>query len=439
MPSDLAPPNPTPLWAAPFTESAIRGIVRVPGSKSITNRALIIAALSDEVSLIKNALSARDTALMIDGLRILGVGIDALEPGILRITPHPLTGDCEIDCGLSGTVMRFLPPLAALATGRVRFSGDEQALLRPTAPTIEALRQLGVGVAQDGPASLPFTVQATGGVFGREVTIDASGSSQFVSGLLLSGARFANGVRVVHRGPAIPSLPHIDMTVKLLEFAGASTDANMTDPLDAAWSVEPGHLHLGELTIEPDLSNATPFLAAAMVTAGTVSVLDWPEVTTQAGDAIREIFAEMGATFTRDGTALTIEGPDVLRGCDFEMGHAGELVPTVAAVCCFADRPSRLTGIAHLRGHETDRLQALVTEINRIGGHAIEVPDGIEIRPIAHPVASEIRTYHDHRMATFGAIVGLRVPGTQVTDVQTTNKTLPDFVQLWTELVGADG
>lgn len=422
------------LWPAPLATEPVIGTVRVPGSKSITNRALILAALSAGQSEIRNVLISRDSQLMVDGLRTLGVTIEQPTPGVAAISPGQITGAVSVDCGLSGTMMRFVPPLSALADGSVTFDGDEGARKRPTAPTVDALRQLGVAVAHAGPGSMPFTVNATGHVAKSDVTIDASSSSQFVSGLLLSASQFTHGLHLTHCGSPLPSIPHINMTVAMLRAAGAHIEEDLSDLTNAHWHVTPAALDVGTLTIEPDLSNAAAFLAASMVTAGSVSIPDWPAHTTQAGDEIRSIFDAMGGRHDITDGVLTVHGPDVLLGADVDLRNVGELTPTVAAVACAATTRSRLTGIAHLRGHETDRLAALVTEINRLGGQASELPDGLEIRP--RPLAgTAVHTYHDHRMATFAAIIGLTTPSVEVENISTTSKTMPDFANMWNELV----
>ncbi|WP_202399517.1 3-phosphoshikimate 1-carboxyvinyltransferase [Rhodococcus rhodochrous] len=419
------------LWRAPRAVSPVRASVTLPGSKSITNRALILAALADGPSTLTGALRSRDTDLMIGALRTLGATVTERDGGTtLDVTPGPLRGG-DVACGLAGTVMRFVPPLAALADGDVRFDGDEQARVRPMSTVLDALRALGTDIDGD---RLPFTVHGRGSVRGGSVTIDASASSQFVSGLLLSGAAFDEGVVVHHAGEPVPSMPHIEMTVEMLRTAGVPVDTSEAD----TWRVPPTTIKAVDVTVEPDLSNATPFLAAAAVTGGVVSVPLWPESTTQAGDAIRGILEQMGAEVTwADGT-LTVRGPDELRGLDVDLHDVGELAPTVAALAAVAASPSDLRGIAHLRGHETDRLAALATEIGRLGGSITETEDGLHIEPA--PLHAGIwHSYADHRMATAGAILGLVVDGIEVEDIGTTAKTLPDFEGLWESLLtGSD-
>lgn len=407
--------------------SPVDASVTLPGSKSITNRALILAALADGPSTITGALRSRDTDLMIGGIRGLGATITERNDGTtLDITPGPLRGT-TVECGLAGTVMRFVPPLAALAAGDVLFDGDEQAKNRPMGTVLDALRALGADV--DGN-TLPFTVHGRGSLGGGVVTIDASGSSQFVSGLLLSAAAFDEGVTVHHDGKAVPSMPHIDMTVEMLRAAGVSVDTSEAN----TWRVLPGPIHAHDVVVEPDLSNATPFLAAAAVTGGTVSVPLWPQSTTQAGDAIRGILEQMGADVTWSDGTLTVRGPARLVGLDIDLHDVGELAPTVASLAASASTPSQLRGIAHLRGHETDRLAALATEIGRLGGSATETEDGLRIEP-ATLHGGVWHSYADHRMATAGAILGLVVDGIEVEDIGTTAKTLPGFEELWATML----
>ncbi|WP_279104757.1 3-phosphoshikimate 1-carboxyvinyltransferase, partial [Gordonia paraffinivorans] len=343
-------------WSAPTCTSGLNATVELPGSKSITNRALVLAALADGPSTVRGTLRSRDTNLMLGALEALGVEVrvDPASDTTVSLAPGPLHG-AEIDCGLAGTVMRFLPPLAALADGRVRFDGDPRARVRPQTTILDALRALGVAVTGD---RLPFVIDGTGNVRGGEVTIDASGSSQFVSGLLLSAARFDEGLVVRHEGPPVPSTPHIDMTVEMLATAGVAVDTSEPN----VWKVAPGPIRAVDWTVEPDLSNAAAFLAAAAVTGGVVRVPYWPAVTTQPGARMADVLAAMGCTVEHlDGT-LSVHGPEVLKAVNLDLRDIGELTPTIAALCALADGESELTGIAHLRGHETDRLAALTTE-----------------------------------------------------------------------------
>ena len=416
-------------WEAPFATSPVHATVVVPGSKSLTNRALLLAALADGPSVLPNALVARDTRLMVTALTSLGAEIEQSAANVL-VRPHDLHGPAAIDCGLAGTVMRFVPPVAALATGRVCFDGDARARDRPMSQMLGALRDLGVALSS-GATTLPFAIEGTGVVEGGVVALDASASSQFVSALLLAGARYRRGVDVRHDGKPIPSLPHIEMTIDMLRARDVAVD----DSEPNRWVVSPGPVSAVDCSIEPDLSNAAPFLAAAVLTGGSVSVADWPLVTTQAGDHLRDILGQFGADVDLTPAALTVTGPDSLDGVDLDLHDVGELTPVVAALAATATSPSRLRGVGHLRGHETDRLAALAAELGRLGCDAQQTDDGLEIGP-APMTGGLFHTYSDHRMAHAGAVLGLVVPGVRLDDVATTSKTHPDFVGAWSAMLG---
>lgn len=419
------------LWPAPHPDGPVRATVRLPGSKSLTNRALVLAALSDGPSIVSSALRSRDTRLMGDALTSLGIGVDAAGED-WTVKPGPVQGPATIDCGLAGTVMRFVPPVAALADGPVVFDGDPHARLRPMHEVLHGLRGLGVDVEDEDRGALPFTVVGTGGVRGGPVTIDASASSQFISALLLAGARYEEGVDVRHAGPPVPSMPHVEMTVEQLRLHGVEVDDSSPD----RWRVLPSEIRAVDVQVEPDLSNAAPFLAAALVTGGSVTVPHWPTSTTQPGDVLREIVTLMGGTAELTGEGLVVSATGTLRGLDYDLHEVGELTPAVAALCMLASTPSHLTGVAHIRGHETDRLTALANEFNSMGGHVTETEDGLTIRP-APLSGGRFRTYADHRMAHAGAIIGLAVPGVLVEDIATTAKTFPDFAGAWSALLAA--
>jgi 3-phosphoshikimate 1-carboxyvinyltransferase len=414
-------------WQAPSTPTPVHATVTVPGSKSLTNRALVLAALAtpNGISTVSNALRSRDTDLMIGALQALGVTLDGAGTELTvggAIAPQ---SDARVDCGLAGTVLRFVPPVAALGSERVLFDGDEQARARPIAPLLDALLGLGVDIDGDG---LPFAVRGTGSVVGGTVEIDASASSQFVSGLLLSGAAFTDGLTIVHTGESVPSAPHIAMTVSMLRDAGVDVDDNQAN----RWRVAPGPIAARHWVIEPDLSNAVPFLAAAVVSGGVVRVTGWPEGSIQPADDVFAILEKLGSVVRHGSSYLEVQGAQRYGGFDVNLHDVGELTPAVAALAALASdgSVSQLHGIAHLRGHETDRLAALSAEINRLGGQCEETPDGLVVT--AGPLHGGVwRSYADHRMATAGAIVGLRVPGVEVEDIGTTAKTLPEFPQLW--------
>jgi 3-phosphoshikimate 1-carboxyvinyltransferase len=417
------------LWPAPRPDGRVERVVSLPGSKSLTNRALLLAAIADGPSVVRRPLRSRDTLLMTAALGALGTRVDDVE-GDWAVTPGQWDRDAEVDCGLAGTVMRFVPPVAGLARGTVRFDGDPHMRLRPVGPMLTALGALGVRIDDDGRGALPFSVAGAGTVPGGTVTIDASASSQFVSALLLAGARYDHGVDVRHVGKPVPSLPHIEMTVQVLRHHGVEVDDGDAN----RWAVAPGPVKAVDHDIEPDLSNAAPFLALAAATGGRVTVSDWPETTTQPGDQLREILALMGCDVDVSDGDLTVTGPARLTGVDLDLHDVGELTPAVAALCALADSPSHLRGVAHIRGHETDRITALATELGRLGADVTERADGLSIRP-APLHGGVFHTYADHRMAHAGVILGLAVDGVLVEDVATTAKTFPDFAGAWSQAV----
>lgn len=429
----IAPvPSPSPLqpWPAPEAPAPISATVTVPGSKSETNRALVLAALAERPSVITNGLDARDTVLMREALRTLGVGIVENGDQWLVTPPERFTGGGTVQCGLAGTVMRFVPALAALADGDVRFEGDEQAAVRPMAPLLDALTALGAESCTDGGPGLPFTVAGRPGLRGGPVTVDASTSSQYVSALLLVGARFADGLDLRHVGGPVPSLPHIAMTVAMLRDRGVEVD----DSEPGRWRVSPGVLAARDVVIEPDLSNAAPFLAAAAVTGGMVTVRHWPASTLQPGDQIRAVLQAFGAEVTWFEGDLTVQGHHFLQGVELDLRAASELTPVVAAVAALAEGSTRISGVGHIRGHETDRLAALEAELTALGCGVSTDEDGLTIHPKLLGSAV-FHTYADHRMAHAAAVLGLVVAGVVVDDVACTAKTMPEFAQLWAAMV----
>lgn len=430
-------PAPRGRWIAPQATGAVDARLHVPGSKSLTNRELVLAAIADGPGLVTAPLHSDDSARMIDALRALGVGVEE-QPGSggfgpdLRISPARLRGGATIDCGQAGTVMRFIAPLAGLADGDVLITAHETALHRPMGAMIHALRDLGVDVEDHGSWSLPFTIRGRGHIRGGRVEIDASASSQFVSGLLLAAPRFDVGLHLVHTGARLPSMPHIDMTVETLTRRGIK----VSRPAPGEWMVEAGVPRAREIAIEPDLSNAAPFLAAALVLGGEVSISGWPARSTQPGALLPELLAPLGAEIHRAGDVLTVRGTGAIRGGEFDLSEAGELAPTFVGLAALADGPTTITGIGHIRLHETDRIAALAGNLRALGGEAEELEDGIRILP--RPLRGGTwPAHHDHRMATTGALIGLRVPGVEIDEIGTTAKTLPEFTQLWTRLLAA--
>ena len=416
-------------WRSIKATGPITGQIRVPGSKSISNRALLLAALSDGSSQISGVLLARDTQLMIAALKQLGCQIDISE-NTVRVEPNKLIGGGKINVGLAGTVMRFVPIVAALANGDTFFEGDEQAAARPMKTTIDSLRQLGVIVEDQGRNTLPFTVHGVGKVTGGEVQIDASVSSQFLSALLLAGARFQDGVTVINTAETVPSMPHIEMTISMLRQHGIYVTQS-----NNSWKINPGNIKAIDRIIEPDLSNATVFLAAAMLTGGRVTILDWPKQSDQPSKEIIAVFEKLGAQIEFTDSGLTLQAPKVIKPINHDLSAVGEIAPTITAIAAAAAGVSTLTGIGHLRGHETDRLAALVNELGKIGITAQELSDGLEIYGgTMHDATSIMNSYQDHRMATFAAIVGLKV-NLDLDDIATTSKTIPDFTNMWEKFV----
>ncbi|WNM23853.1 3-phosphoshikimate 1-carboxyvinyltransferase [Demequina capsici] len=437
LPTGLGPGE---VWDAPLPGGPLDATVEVPGSKSLTNRFLVLAALADGPVRIRGALRSRDSALMIGALRTLGIGVDDAGDEWV-VTPGPLDGGGHVDCGLAGTVMRFVPPLVLLAGARgdaraVTFDGDEGARVRPMGALLDALRALGATIDDDGRGTLPFTMTPPART-PAEVEVDASGSSQFVTALLLVAPRLEAGLTIRHVGETLPSLPHIDMTCETLRDAGVRVD----QPDERTWVVHPGALALSQVRVEPDLSNAGPFMAAALVAGGSVRIPGWPARTTQPGAYYPELLARMGGTCTLDGDVMTVTGDGTIHGIEADLSPAGEITPTIAALCALADSASQLTGIGHLRGHETDRLAAIATEVERVGGQCHAGDDSLKFAglPPAGLSPAVMETYHDHRMATFAAIIGLTVPGLQVLNVGTVAKTMPDFPLMWARMLGREG
>lgn len=411
--------------------------IRVPGSKSITNRAFVLAALSAGPTLVREPLESRDARLMLDALTALGARCEHVPDGV-RV--HPVTrgsstvGDTvDVSMGNAGTVARFTPALAALGARAVRFDGDEAIRRRPVGPLLRALAELGAEIDDDGRGAPPFVVHGRGGLPGGTVDLDSSASSQFLSALLLVAPATEHGVTVRLVGGAPPSEPHIAMTLDMLRRFGARPERSGT-----SFHVPPAPLACPDYTVEPDLSTAAPFVLAPLLTGGTVRVAGWPGETTQPGDWLRSLVGELGGSAVLGDDGLTVTGSGEVRGADLDLHEVGELTPAVAAVLCFADRPSVISGVAHLRGHETDRLAALATELGALGGNVTETEDGLRIVPA--PLRSgTFHTYDDHRLVMTGALLGLRVPGIEVENPATVAKTFPGFVRAWEQLVGRPG
>jgi len=428
--ANLTATRPLQPWTAPTATAPVAETLRLPGSKSLTARALVLSAVAEGPSTLRRPLRARDTELMAGGLRAMGAHVSTVDDERWLVRPRPLRGPAHVDVGLSGTVMRFVPPVAGLADGPVTLDGDPHARARPLGPLVAALRSIGVRIDTAAGGGLPLTVHGTGRATGGEVVIDASASSQFVSGLLLGAPGFDRGIVVRHDGPPVPSAPHVRMTVQMLRAAGAAVDDTTPD----VWVVEPGRLSGRGWDIEPDLSGAVPFFAAALVTGGGVTLLGWPRSSLQPVDTLRTLLQRMGGEVTLGTDGLAVRGTGVIHGLDADLSDVSEFTPVLAALATLADSPSRLRGVAHIRGHETNRLAALARELGTLGAEIIESADGLEIHP--RPLRGGVfETYADHRMAHAAAVIGLVVPGIELDDVACTSKTMPEFPALWSAMV----
>jgi 3-phosphoshikimate 1-carboxyvinyltransferase len=440
-----APPGlPAPDWVAPAANGPVRARLRPPGSKSMTNRALVLAALGRGPTTITGALRARDTELMAAALRALGASVYEGGPdgdaAAWQVTPGRPEGRATIDVGNAGTVLRFVPPAAALARADVEFRGDPRASKRPVAPLLAALRELGAVIDDEGRGAVPFVVRGQGAVSGGTVTLDASGSSQLVSGLLLAAPRYDKGAEVCHRGPRVPSAPHIAMTVQMLRDAGAHVEAWSAERESAVpdrWRVHPGELRPRAVLVEPDLSNAAPFLAAALVTGGSVTITDWPARTLQPAGQILDVLTQMGANCSHSADGLRVSGSGSVRGITARLGDVSEVVPVLTALAALADSPSEFTGIGHMRTHESNRLAALAGEIGALGGDVAEREDGLVIRPRPLRAGGAVFASHDdHRLVMAAAVLGLALPdGLPVGNAATVAKTFPAFTTMWSAML----
>ena len=428
------------MWRAPVARGPVRGTVRVPGSKSITNRALVLACSSDGPSRVRNLLAARDSELMARGLRRLGHEVD-WSGDVAAVTPQPGcdVGEVTVQCGQAGTVMRFLPAAAALARGDVMFDAYASARSRPMGPALHALRSLGLDIEASG--GLPFTLHAQGRIPGGAATLDASASSQFVSGLLLSAARADAEVRIAHHsesGAQVPSLPHIEMTCRMLAAHGVSVQWDR-DGAGAVWTVQPQRVAPYDWDVEPDASNALPFIAAAAVTGGEATIPGLGHSALQPLDEVVAVLEQFGCAVARTGDGLQVTGPGRLAGIDADLSAIAETAVTFAAMCAHASGVSRLRGVAHIRGHETDRVAAIITVLSAVGCGADYDAGADTLTITPGPLrAAEVDSFEDHRMATAAAILGLGVDGVDVADISVTAKTMPAFTDLWRELVSGE-
>lgn len=435
-------------WAAPLAATAVRATVHLPGSKSMTNRALILAALADSPTQIVGPLQARDTDLMASAISALGATVETdggRAPATRTVTPGWAAGTTTVDVGNAGTVLRFVPPAAALAAGDVEFTGDPRASQRPVGQLLAGLRQAGVEISDGGRGAVPFIVRGRGRVRGGTVRLDASSSSQLVSGLMLAAPRYERGLEIIHQGERIPSAPHIAMTAAMLASAGAEVESGSSGHGAASnggrtvpdhWRIRPGRLTPGTITVEPDLSNAAPFLAAALVTGGTVTIPGWPAASLQAAGQILDVLSQMGARCTLTPAGLRIDSTSPIHGISADLRDVNELAPVLTALAALADSPSEFTGIGHMRLHESDRLAALAGEIGALGGMVTELPDGLRVRPRPLRAGAEpFDSHQDHRLVMAAAVLGLAVPGLRVRNAATVGKTFPAFGALWQQML----
>lgn len=418
-----------PMPVTPM-EGPLDATVAVPGSKSITNRALVCAALADGESVLHQALDADDVAAMRDGLAALGIQVEEAGPpdeignvtlAVRGCAGRPTADVAVVDARHSGTTSRFLMPVAALTTGVVRVDGSLGLRARPMGPAIDALRQLGVTVTDAGsPGHLPVDI-SDGPVAGGEREVPGSASSQFLSGLLMAGPAMRTGLVVRVAGPLV-SRPYVDMTVAVMERFGVTVERPDRD----TFAIEPQTYRATELAIEPDASAASYAFAAAAIVGGRVTVEGLGTSTLQGDLRFVDVLESMGASVERhpDRTTVAVEG--TLRGIHVDMRHISDTAQTLAVVAAFAEGPTRVTGIGFIRGKETDRIAAVVTELRRLGIDAEEELDGFLVRP--GPLRpAVVETYDDHRMAMAFALAGLRAPGIRIADPGCVAKTFPGF------------
>jgi 3-phosphoshikimate 1-carboxyvinyltransferase len=397
--------------------------VQIPGSKSLTNRALVLASLADGTSTLGGALVADDTEAMAAAMTQLGAVVDLRSDRCTvtgfggRLRPGPI----DIDARLSGTTARFVLPVLTLGDGPYLLDGAQPLRDRPMGPSIEALRRLGAQVDDsDRPGHLPVVVRA-GTLQGDGVGVDGVLSSQFTSGLLLAAAAMPDGLAVDLLGPVV-SRPYLEMTLAVLRAFGVDAGSDGERRL---W-VRPGGLQPTDYRIEPDASAASYFLAAAAICGGRVRVGDLGSASLQGDARFAELLERMGAEVHQGPHVTEVRGTGHLRGIDADLTDLPDMAQTLAAVAVFADGPTRVRGVEVIRGHETDRIAAVVTELGRCGIEADEHDDGFTVHP-GTPRPARIETYRDHRMAMSFSLLGLRVPGIEIVDPGCVAKTFPDF------------
>ncbi|MFH1923429.1 MAG: 3-phosphoshikimate 1-carboxyvinyltransferase [Planctomycetota bacterium] len=412
----------------------LSGSIRPPGSKSITNRALVCAALADGESVLTGALDSEDTRVMIDALGQLGltVGHDANAHTIrvLGSAGRLPAAEADLYVANSGTTLRFLTAMVALAHGVYRLDGTPRMRQRPIGDLLDALRQLGADVESQSPGGCPPVVVRAGGLPGGRATVAGSISSQFLSGLLMAAPCAAGPVELVVEGPLV-SKPYVEMTLAVMSAFGVQVEVeNLQHFLVPAGRPYQARRY----EIEPDASAASYFFAAAAVTGGEVTVEGLTRGSLQGDVAFCDCLAQMGCEVRYGVQSITVVGK-ALRGIDVDMNPISDTVQTLSAVALFADGPTTITGVAHIRHKETDRIRAMATELRKLGAQVDERPDGLKIVP-GSLRSAQLDTYDDHRMAMSLAVVGLALPGVVIRDPGCTAKTYPRFFDDLANLAG---
>jgi 3-phosphoshikimate 1-carboxyvinyltransferase len=427
-------PDPLPITPLP---GPVDAVVRVPGSKSITNRALACAALAQGESELHGALEADDTLAMVDGLVALGVEVlphwqDALVD-VQGCAGRPPAQLALVDARLSGTTSRFLLPIAGLGTGTTRVDGDHGLRARPMGDVVGAIRALG-GVATEigAPGHLPIQIHG-GPLAGGRVELPGDTSSQFLSGLLLAGPAMRTGLEV-RVTTELVSRPYVDMTIAVMAAFGAHVD----QPSPDRWVVEPGSYWGTTYHIEPDASSASYAFAAAAIVGGSVTIEGLGTDSLQGDLAFVDLLERMGAEVSRATDRTTVRGTGRLRGIDADLSQLSDVAQTLAVVAAFADGPTRVTGIGFIRGKETDRVGNVVAELRRARIDAEEQRDGYVIRP-GRVYPATFDSHGDHRMAMAFALLGLRAEGIRIADPTCVAKTSPGYWAMLEQLRGGRG
>jgi 3-phosphoshikimate 1-carboxyvinyltransferase len=406
--------------------------VAVPGSKSLTNRALIAAALARGSSQLEGILLADDTEAMLDGLARLGIAVEVDRAGHRAtvtgcggtVPPGPAT----VDVRLSGTTARFLAPLVALGRGRYVLDAAPPFRARPMGPVLDALLALGARIEDLGePGHLPVAVH-TEGVRGGHVRVAGDVSSQFLSGLLLAGPAVPDGL-TVELTTDLVSVPYVELTLGTMAAFGARVER----PHPRRFDVQPGGYRATSYRVEPDASAASYLLAAAAITGGRVRIPGLGHGAVQGDVRFADVLGQMGAEVVRDGDGLEVRGTGRLEGIDVDLADLSDTAQTLAAVAVFAEGPTRVRGIGFIRRKETDRIAAVVTELRRLGIEAREEPDGFVIEP-GTPRPGRVETYDDHRMAMSFTLLGLVVPGIEIADPGCVAKTFPTYFEVLEQL-----